>query len=123
MCIWFEVDGGCMLEYLSQFMGWYCYMVYIVVDGCLFGVEDGFLFVSCVCIEFGMMFEQVSCIFGIECMCVFFLLSGEDVWDWIIEFDQLSSYGMCFNVYFKDGCVVRMMQSMVFLSWLFLFGD
>ena len=59
--------------------------------------------------------EQVSRILGTERSRVFFRLSGEDVWDWTIQPDQIG-YGMRFNVYFKDGRVVRTGQSMVFPS-------
>jgi len=59
--------------------------------------------------------EQVSRILGKERSRVFFRNSGEDVWDWTIRPDQVG-YGMRFNVYFKDGRVVRSGESMVFPS-------
>jgi hypothetical protein len=69
-------------------------------------------------IEPGMTPEQVSRILGTERSRVFFRQSGEDVWDWNVEPDQ-TGYGMRFNVYFKDGRVVRAGHSMVFPSRLF----
>jgi hypothetical protein len=113
--VWPEADGGRTLEYSTQPRGEHCYMVHLAADGRLIGVEDGLSFASRSRIETGMTPEQVSRILGTERSRVFFHLSGEDVWDWTVEPDQ-SGYGMRFNVYFKDGRVVRSGMSMVFRS-------
>lgn len=121
--VWPEADGGRTLEYSSQPMGLHCYMAHIAADGRLLGIEDGLSPASRARIVPGMTPEQVSRILGTERTRVFFPLSGEDVWDWTIEPDQPGSYGLRFNVHFKDGRVVRTTQSMVFPSRLFPFGD
>jgi hypothetical protein len=116
--VWPEADGGRTLEYSSQPRGEHCYMVRLAADGRLVGVQDGLSPASRARVEPGMTPEQVSRILGTERSRVFFRLSGEDVWDWTIQPDQ-TGYGMRFNVYFKDGRVVRSGQSMVFPSRLF----
>ena len=113
--IWPEADGGRTLEYSNQPMGRRCYMVRLGADGRLVGIEDGLSPASRARIEPGMTPEQVSRILGTERSRVLFKLSGEDVWDWTIEPDQIG-YGMRFNVHFKDGRVLRTSQSMVFPS-------
>ncbi|MFG6485975.1 outer membrane protein assembly factor BamE [Roseateles sp. BYS78W] len=113
--IWPEADGGRTLEYSSQPMGRHCYMIRLAADGRLVGIEDGLSPASRARIEPGMTPEQVSRILGTERSRVLFQLSGEDVWDWTIEPDQIG-YGMRFNVHFKDGRVLRTSQSMVFPS-------
>jgi len=113
--VWPEPDGGRTLEYSSQPRGQHCYMVRLAADGRLVGIADGLAPSSRARIEPGMTPEQVSRILGTERSRVFFRLSGEDVWDWTIQPDQ-AGYGMRFNVYFKDGRVVRTGQSMVFPS-------
>lgn len=111
--IWPEADGGRTLEYSSQPMGRHCIMVRLDADGRLLNIEDGLSAASRARIEPGMTPEQVSRILGAERSRVFFRLSGEDVWDWTVEPDQIG-YGLRFNVHFKDGRVVRTSQSMVF---------
>jgi hypothetical protein len=116
--VWPEADGGRTLEYSTQPMGRHCYMVRLAADDRLVGIEDGLSAASRARIEPGMTPEQVSRILGTERSRVFFRQSGEDVWDWNVEPDQ-TGYGMRFNVYFKDGRVVRAGHSMVFPSRLF----
>ncbi|MEO6281110.1 outer membrane protein assembly factor BamE [Roseateles sp.] len=113
--VWPEADGGRTLEYSTQPMGQHCYMVRLAADGRLASIEDGLSAASRSRIEPGMTPEQVSRILGVERSRVFFRLSGEDVWDWTVEPDQIG-YGLRFNVHFKDGIVVRTTQSMVFPS-------
>lgn len=113
--VWPEADGGRTLEYSSQPMGRHCYMVRLAADGRLVSIEDGLSAPSRARIEPGMTPEQVSRILGAERSRVFFRLSGEDVWDWTVEPDQIG-YGLRFNVHFKDGRVARTTQSMVFPS-------
>jgi len=113
--VWPEADGGRTLEYSTQPRGEHCYMVHLAADGRLLAVEDTLSPAGRARVEAGMTPEQVSRILGTERSRVFFRLSGEDVWDWTIEPDQVG-YGMRFNVYFKDGRVVRTGQSMVFPS-------
>ncbi|WP_457423469.1 outer membrane protein assembly factor BamE [Roseateles sp. P5_E7] len=114
--IWPEADGGRTLEYSSQPMGRHCYMVRLAADGRLVSIEDGLSAANRARIEPGMTPEQVSRMLGTERSRVFFRLSGEDVWDWTVEPDQIGSYGLRFNVHFKDGRVLRTTQSMVFPS-------
>lgn len=45
---------------------------------------------------------------GWECLWVFYKFSGEDVWDWNVVF-EMNGYLLCFNVYFKDYWVVRIL--------------
>ncbi len=111
--IWPEADGGRTLEYSSQPMGRHCLMVRLDASGRVVSLEDGLSAASRARIEPGMTPEQVSRILGTERSRVFFRLSGEDVWDWTVEPDQIG-YGLRFNVHFKDGRVVRTSQSMVF---------
>jgi len=113
--VWPDAGGGRTLEYSTQPWGQHCYMVHLAADGRLIGVEDGLSPANRARIEPGMTPEQVSRILGTERSRVFFHLSGEDVWDWTIEPDQ-TGYGMRFNVYFKEGRVVRAGMSMVFRS-------
>ncbi|HEY9109864.1 MAG TPA: outer membrane protein assembly factor BamE [Roseateles sp.] len=111
--IWPEADGGRTLEYSSQPRGRHAYMVRLAADGRLVGIEDGLSAAGQTRIQPGMTPEQVSRLLGTERSRVFFPLSGEDVWDWSIEPDQVG-YAMRFNVHFKDGRVARTTQSMVF---------
>ena len=97
-------------------MGRHCYMVRLAADGRLMSIEDGLSAANRARIEPGMTPEQVSRMLGAERSRVFFALSGEDVWDWTVEPDQLGGYGLRFNVHFKDGRVLRTSQSMVFPS-------
>lgn len=113
--VWPEADGGRTLEYSSQPRGRHCYMVRLAADGRLVSIEDGLSAANRARIEPGMTPEQVSRMLGAERSRVFFRLSGEDVWDWTVEPDQIG-YGLRFNVHFKDGVVVRTTQSMVFPS-------
>ncbi len=113
--VWPEAEGGRTLEYSSQPVGRHCYMIRFDAAGRLLGVTDGLSPASRARIEPGMTPEQVSRILGGERSRVFFRLSGEDVWDWTIEPDQIG-YGLRFNVHFKDGRVLRTSQSMVFPS-------
>ncbi|MBV8035174.1 outer membrane protein assembly factor BamE [Roseateles sp.] len=113
--VWPEADGGRTLEYSSQPMGRHAYMVRLGADGRLQGVVDGLSPAGQARIEPGMTPEQVSRLLGHERTRVFFRNSGEDVWDWTVEPDQVG-YGLRFNVHFKDGVVVRMTHSMVFPS-------
>jgi hypothetical protein len=113
--IWPEADGGRTLEYSSQPMGRHCYMVRLGPDGRLVRVEDGLSAANRARIEPGMTPEQVSRLLCAERSRVFFPLSGEDVWDWTVEPEQIG-YGLRFNVHFKDGRVARTSQSMVFPS-------
>jgi len=113
--IWPEADGGRTLEYSSQPTGRHCYMIRFDADGRLASVTDGLSAAGRARIEPGMAPEQVSRLLGGERSRVLFRLSGEDVWDWTIEPDQIG-YGMRFNVHFKDGLVLRTSQSMVFPS-------
>jgi hypothetical protein len=113
--VWPEADGGRTLEYSTQPRGEHCYMVHLAADGRLLGSEDTLAPAGRARVEVGMTPEQVSRILGTERSRVFFRLSGEDVWDWTILPDQVG-YGMRFNVYFKDGRVVRTGESMVFPS-------
>lgn len=111
--VWPEADGGRTLEYSSQPMGRHCYMVRLDGNGRLLAIEDGLSAANRARVEPGMTPEQVSRLLGTERSRVFFRLSGEDVWDWTVEPDQIG-YGLRFNVHFKDGRVVRTSQSMVF---------
>lgn len=120
--VWPEPGGGRTLEYSTQPRGKHCYMVHLGADGRLIGVEDGLSPASRARIEPGMTPEQVSRILGTERSRVFYRNSGEEVWDWTIEPEQ-SGYGMRFNVYFKDGRVLRSGQSMVFPSRFFGLDD
>lgn len=113
--VWPEADGGRTLEYSSQPRGRHCYMVRLAADGRLVSIEDGLSAANRARIEPGMTPEQVGRMLGAERSRVFFRLSGEDVWDWTVEPDQIG-YGLRFNVHFKDGVVVRTTQSMVFPS-------
>ncbi|WP_422013970.1 outer membrane protein assembly factor BamE [Roseateles sp.] len=112
--IWPETDGGRTLEYSSQPMGKHCYMVRLSGDGRLVSVEDTLTPAARARIVSGMTPEQVSRLLGTERSRVLYRNSGEDVWDWTIEPDQPGSYGLRFNVHFKDGVVLRTSQSMVF---------
>jgi len=114
--VWPEADGGRTLEYSSQPMGRHCYMVRLAADGRLMSIEDGLSATNRARVEPGMTPEQVSRRLGAERSRVFFRLSGEDVWDWTVEPDQMGGYGLRFNVHFKDGVVVRTTHSMVFPS-------
>lgn len=115
---WPEADGGRTLEYSSQPMGRHCYMVRLDAQGRLVGVEDALSPANRSRVEPGMTQDQVSRLLGTERSRVFFRNSGEEVWDWTVEPDQ-AGYGMRFNVYFRDGIVVRAGHSMVFPSRLF----
>ncbi|MCE4557636.1 outer membrane protein assembly factor BamE [Pelomonas cellulosilytica] len=120
--VWPEADGGRTLEYSSQPMGHHTYMVRLDAQDRLVRIEDALSPAGRARVEPGMTPEQVSRLLGAERSRVFFRLSGEDVWDWSIEPDQVG-YGMRFNVYFKDGHVVRTGLSMVFPSRVFPGAD
>jgi hypothetical protein len=120
--IWPEADGGRTLEYSSQPRGRHAYMIRLSAHDRLVAIEDGLSAAGQARIQPGMTPEQVSRLLGTERSRVFFKLSGEDVWDWTIEPDQIG-YAMRFNVHFKDGRVVRTTRSMVFPSQLAPGGD
>jgi len=110
--IWPEPDGGQTFEYSTQPFGHSCIMARFGPDLKLLQIEDTLLEASRARVLPGMTQEQVSRLLGRERRRMFFPLSGEDVWDWNVPFEN-SGYLLRFNVHFVDGKVVRASNTMV----------
>ena len=111
---WPNPDGGVTLEYSSQPLGETCYMLTLDASGRLVSVEDVLQLDGRLRVREGMSRVQVSRLLGRERSIEYFVLSGEEVWDWNIDNSEGPGIATRFNVHFRDGVVVRTSQSYEF---------
>ncbi len=109
---WPETDGGSTLEYTTQPFGKSCWMVRLDAQGRLVEAHDGLGAATRERVQPGMSPEQVAHLLGHERRRMTFAASGEEVWDWNVEPQDVSGL-LSFNVHFKDGHVVRTSYSYI----------
>lgn len=113
---WANTDGTTTLEYATQPFGISCFMVTVSPEGRVLNVRDALSDTNLARVQPGMSEAQVDHLLGSHRSVAFFPRTGETVWDWNIP-SMGPGIATRFDVYFKDGQVVRTGRDFIYGRW------